>query len=334
MLERPLPARLVSLLREHRAAHAPRYPPSEHTDHGPMACLALHGLGFDPPDIERFAAAYRRRLVALPEPALTLHPDDWHEHLGLAASYPSLLEFFDAQIYARGFQATLARYLPSLISGWVRDLFHPLIRLGYGIEFELPSEIAAGLAYLASSGNDPRLALAARLPPADTSGVAYLALLRPGEPAPDLTGPAPFNRRYRRVMLTAELRPAAGQPDVAYRELGHACLEIFAATSDFFALHLLTATHAFRVCSPWAGPHAAGVFSVGISAAYLAIGAPASRPLERADAAFALDRLAAEGDEHDIKLAYSCKTLGKELADPRYEEVAHRYLDARLPKRG
>jgi hypothetical protein len=323
-----LPAPLRLLLEEHRASHAPHYPPHGHTDHGPMAYLALHGLGAGTLDIERFAAAYRQRLDPLPAPRQTLHPDDWHEHLGRTESYPALLEFFEAQTFARGWQATLARYLPSLVSGWVKDLFHPLIRLAYGVEFEQRSEIAAGLAYLAACGDDPRLALAARLAPTDSRGSVYLQRFQLEPRGASFEGPAPFNRRYQQILDTVPLAPAGGAQGSAHAELTRACLEIFDTTHDFFALHLVTASHAFHVCSPWAGPSAPGVFSVGICAAYLALGAPVFRALVSPPAALSLARLAAASDEHAIKLAYSCRYLARVHGDPTYEWVAARYFDS------
>lgn len=329
MLAKPLPDSLLALIEDHRASHAPHYPPSAHTDHGPMAYLAMHGLGLGQREIERFAAAYRQRLAPLPAPALTLRTDDWHEHVGHAESYSALLEFFHGETRARGWHATVARYLPGLISGWVKDLFHPLIRLGYGIEFEVPSEIAAGLAYLAACGDDPRVALAARLPAVEARGAAYLERLQLHQRPALLEGPGPFNQSYRQVVDTHPLERAGGSPGAVYAELGRACLEVFDATHDFFALHLVTASHAFRVCSPWAGPSGEGVFSVGISAAYLALGTPAFRLVARASAALPLDRLAVSEDEHDIKLAYACRASAHAHGDPTYEWVARRYLDAR-----
>jgi hypothetical protein len=332
MLAPPLPAALLTLVEEHGASHAPHYPPSAHSDHGPMAYLAMHGLGLGQREIERFAAHYRQRLEPLPVPTSILRGDDWHEHVGCSGSYAALRPFFERETRVRGWQATLARYLPSLISGWVVDLFHPLIRLGYGIEFEVQSEIAAGLAYLASAGDEPRLAVAARFPAAGAAGRAYLEglPLPRSSVCPDC--PDSFNRRYRQILQTTQFRPSGGAPASVLAELGRACLEVFDSTHDFFALHLVTATHAFRVCSAWAGPSAEGIYSVGIALAYLALGAPAFRPVVRSSSEFPSDRLASASDEHDLKLAYACRASAQAHGDPSYEWVAHRYLDARLPR--
>jgi hypothetical protein len=113
-------------------------------------------------------------------------------------------------------------------------------------------------------------------------------------------------------------------------QLSRACLEIFHTTHDFFALHLVTGSHAFGVCAPWAGEHADGLFSVGIAAAYLALGAPGFPPVATEEGALPLQKLALATDEHDIKLAYTCGALARASGDPTYEWVAERYLATRL----
>ena len=67
------------------------------------------------------------------------------------------------------------------------------------------------------------------------------------------------------------------------------------------------------------------------TAAYLAIGAPEFARAARAPAALPLAALARATDEHDVKLAYSCRAQGLAFADPAYESVAARYLAPRLP---
>jgi Questin oxidase-like len=331
VISSPLPDPLLELLRAHAATHAPYYSVGNLSDHGPMACLALHGLGASLPEIERYAARYQQRLSPLPVPSVRLGPDDWHRHVGLRDSYPSLLAFFGEQLSMLGQTQTLASYLPPLISGWVLDLFHPLIRLGYGIEFGVPSEIAAGLAYLACCGDAPALAEAARLPASASGGSAFLKELRAQRVDPGGGGPGAFNRRFRAVVGSAAPLPAGGATARIYTEMSRACLEVFDSTHDFFALHLVTGCHAFRTCSPWLDSEAVGLFSVGIAAAYLAAGAPDFTELGRIEGSPSLEEVAATTDEHDIKLAYTCAAMTRGDADAAYSWVAHRYLTRRLP---
>ena len=328
MTDSTLPNALTQLLVEHRAAHDPHYPPSDNSDHGPMTYLAMHGLGIDVPAIERFSDQYRRKLASYPPPNYTVGKHDWTLHLGRRESYSALLRFFDAEVSTEGWQGTVARYLPMLISGWVKNAFHPIIRLGYGIEFEAPSEIAAGLAYLTITGDDPRMAAIANRPLTDSSGRSYLASLRAARDPAYSRGP--FNARYNRIIETANVLPAMEGTHGVLNEISRACLEVFHTTHDFFALHLVTASHAFRICAPWAGRNPNLLYSVGIGAAYLAIGAPAFDPVARATADLPIDALSTATDEHDIKLAYSCLAQSRTFADPTYEWAATGYLEPRL----
>lgn len=156
-------------LKRHRDAFAPVYPPDGNSDHGPMTFLALHALGASPAAILRFAEGYRDRLVA-PAAAAAAPLRGLEGALGKPSAYADLLRFFDSEIEARGAAATVAHYLPRLASAWVVDAYHPFIRLGYGVEFGVASEIAAGLAYLACCGEDPRLLTIARATPTSTAG--------------------------------------------------------------------------------------------------------------------------------------------------------------------
>jgi hypothetical protein len=324
-----LPEALMRLLRRHRDSHAPHYPPHDNSDHGPMAYLAMHGLGIGVDHIARFAENYSTKLAVLTPPTTIVSDATWRQQQNVGA-YSALLVFFDAQITANGWQATVQKYLPTLIFCWVKDAFHPLIRLGYGIEFEAQSEIAAGLAYLTCIGEDPKLAELARRSPSVNRGRTYFERLQAQRRATFARGP--FNARYEHITNAADLRPADGPLETVLIELSRACLEIFDATHDFFALHLVTASHAFRICSRWAGSDLAGLFSVGLASAYLAIGAPVFGSVAKVDAKLPIDALASATDEHDIKLAYSCHAQAEALGDPTYRSCAANYLGPRLSR--
>ena len=324
-----LPAVLGHLIEAHGKRYAPHYPPAGNADHGPMAFMALHSLGMDVAGIEQFAAHYQRRLIPQEPPVELITQENWRHYLGRREAYAGLREFFAAQVDGLGWQEVLTRYLPGLVSGWVKDAFHPLIRLAYGIEFRLPSEIASGLAYLSSAGNDSALAALAERSPAPGDAGTYLASLQSLRNASYTEGR--FNARYRAAAGASGLRPAGGRPEEILRDVSRSALEIFHSTHDFFALHLVTSSHAFRVCAPWAGPGSSALFSVGIGAAYLGIGAPPFAPLPSASAELPLQWLAADTDEHDIKIAYSALMQSSAYEDPTYRWVAMQYLGARHP---
>lgn len=161
---RSIPGPVRQLLLTHGETYDAWYPPYEFVDHGPMAVLALCGLGANIQQVEAFHATYVPRLRRLPEPGAVLNELDFRSAYGDPTAYPALRRYFAAELVRIGTSAALRRYLPELASGWVKDAYHPLIRLGYAIEFGVASEIAAGLALLASNGPDPALAAAVARP--------------------------------------------------------------------------------------------------------------------------------------------------------------------------
>jgi hypothetical protein len=114
---------------------------------------------------------------------------------------------------------------------------------------------------------------------------------------------------------------------------------VFAATHNFFALHLVTGGHAFRLVAPYAGPHADALFNLGVVAGYAAVGAPPfhtapltgpalSDPDPTTQNALTPSVLLAlcRDDEHDYKLAYSAWRQAAHWHDPAYLDVARAYL--------
>lgn len=326
------PAR--ALIEDHHRRYAPGYQGGL-SDHGAMAVLAMQGLGLPLAQIRKFHAHYLSRL----EPAETAGPRldvaDYPGAVGRRVAYPSLLAFFADEITHHGARNTVDRYLPELLSGWANAAFHPIIRLGYGLEFDVVGEVAAGLAYAACLGPHPDLAARAAecrtRPPVDPVDAAR-ALTAP--PALD-AGDRLFQPRLTRALQAGLLDPI-GPPSGGLAALAVACREIFAATHDFFALHLVTGTHALRVCLGYLqrpAPEAESLAICGVMAAYLAVGAPEfsrTAAAERDDPAFDTRAyLAGTVDEHDVKLAYSAAAQARAYDDPTYLAAARGYLAQR-----
>jgi hypothetical protein len=304
-----------------------------------MSFLACHGLGVALPDILAFADRYERRLVEqAPSPAGTATEATWTNHLGTATSYTALRAFFLEQIERDGWQDVISRYLPKLLSGWATDAYHAMIRLGYAVEFALPSEVASALAYLAALGPNPQLETLARRTPCGKSADEFLRDLQAASEPSHRTGR--FNDRLSRVLATVDIHPMAGTRTT--ESLSRVALAVFDATHDFFALHLVTASHAFRVCEPYAGSLGLALYEVGIAAGYMAIGAPRFAPLaplaplvpvEGEEVTMPLDALSLQGDEHELKFAYTAMQQAEAFDDPTYLAVARRYLEALRTKR-
>jgi hypothetical protein len=312
----------------HGRRFLPEYPPHGHSDHLPMAWFALSALGADSNAQRTFAAAYLPRLVAMP-------PD--HPHAVRVGE-------LKAEIDREGTATVLARRLPPLASGWYRLAYHPLIRMGYGVEFGAATEVAAGLAYLEAAGPDPILARRAADLQVDPDVAAenlfrHAAALGPAResPAAPNSSETPlsdsFTRRAEWAVADPGMAAIGTLPPDPLRALTAGALTVFAGTHDFFALHLVTASHAFRLLEPWLGGNAAGLFALGLLAGYRAAGAPsfprlAATPASALPTAEALLALCAD-DEHDIKLAHAAVAHARHWLDPRYLTVAETYLARR-----
>lgn len=303
-------------LTTHGGRFEPEYPPYGHSDHLPMAWLAMDGLGATAARRQRFADAYLPRLA--PWPADSPRP----------ARIAELL----AEIRDAGLTTVLARQLPGLISGWYREAYHPLIRLGYALDFDVPEEAAAALAYFEACGPSPqleRLADAARTWTDDNEDSGIDLLDRAAALTIDLDPEQSFGARAEQIVAREELAGFALLFPDHFASLSQAGLAAFAATHDFFALHLVTASHAFRLLRPYAGPRADALFTLGLVVGYLVIGAPPV-PRLRPPRPAALDRSTllalCRDDEHDLKLAYSAWRQSAHFADPRYLQVAADYL--------
>lgn len=302
-------------LHGHGRTFAAEYPPSANSDHLPMAWLALQGLGADRVRQEAFARHYIGRLQRLDE------ADPQRARVDAAAE----------AMGRRGMTTVLEERLPAVVSGWYREAYHPLIRLAYGAAFGIIEEAAAGLAYLEASGPSPqleRLASGARYEP-DLTGTDLLARLTGA--SPHFAPAARFDARAERLLATNAARPAAVVLDDNLRTMSESALNAFAATGDFFALHLVTGSHAFRIVSPWVGGRADAVLNLGLALGYLAIGAPAfSRAATTSPPPDQADLLAACGDdEHDIKIAYTAWDQAAHWGEPRYLAVVADYLASR-----
>ena len=303
-----VPPWLADRLRAHRDRHGPHYQ-GFLSDHLPMALLAMAALGTERDSLTTYAANYEDRLDA-PVRHTEEPPASFTDALGKHAAYGALIAYFDREVAQHGVAKTLATHLPDLVSGWVRFAFHPIIRLAYGVRFGVESEVAAGLAYLACAGPDD----------------ALRALARTARPQDEITLPnavpiateAPFEHRYNAAVASGALSSCVVVLPDNQRALAELALTLFNDTHDFFALHVVTGTHALGVCANAIGLDVDGLMSAGLLAAYLAIGAP---PFDRE----ARPTPARIDDEHDVKMAFTCRDQARRLSSRRFDEAASVY---------
>ncbi|KAJ1653689.1 hypothetical protein IWQ61_006239 [Dispira simplex] len=86
---------------------------------------------------ERLRALYKSSDFL--EPARTssgeITKDNWDQYLGQRSQVPAYLGFFDDQVTQLGFDPSIRSWVPKLFNRWLGSLCHPLIHLGYAIEF-------------------------------------------------------------------------------------------------------------------------------------------------------------------------------------------------------
>jgi hypothetical protein len=311
-----IPAELRALLAQHGERYHPRYQ-GFLSDHAPMALLALQQLGAE----DSAGRAWYEDYVAKLEPA--------------SAAYLSRRATYLQQLRQRGAAAVLDQTLPELISGWAKDAYHPIIRLAYGFEAECLEEVASALAYFEMAGPEPqidRLSATARHEPEGTAEALTSHASRL-TPAPDST--ATFTEKLSMIVAATDFAQAAFTLDDNLRQISALGLRVFASSHDFFALHLVTGAHAYRLLYKHAGPRRDAIFSLGFAAGYAAAGAPplklqdtqtgATGSSSSADATIDWLQLISN-DEHDIKLAASAQAQGRYFRDPTYLNTAVDYL--------
>ncbi len=277
-----------------------------------MAAVALTQLGAPAAVAEQWLLDYQRKLEPL---------------AAAPQGYAAARREFLLALGRDGLDATLARHLPGLASGWARDAFHPLIRLAFGFEQRCAAEVASGLAYLALCGPDQRIATLARSARTAAAPEALIAAATP------LARTADAARTFTERLDTVVQTPAFATCALVFADndaqVSRLMLDVFAGSHDFFALHLVTGAHAFRVLAQHMGPDSGAVFNLGLAAAYAAAGAPALRTTSPPHAV-PDDWLALTGeDEHDAKLAYSATCQATYFQDSAYMGVAADYLRER-----
>ncbi|KAL5048447.1 hypothetical protein BDW71DRAFT_177695 [Aspergillus fruticulosus] len=125
--------------------------------------LTLYALGASPAEIQAAYdrnKTYQRQALPMHEDVVqSLHQKDkFKEALGDEKNYPDFLEFFQREIDKKGVEAVLSEYLfkqfidenaESMMARLFGGLVHPVIHLGFGIEFNQPAIIAEALAQTA-----------------------------------------------------------------------------------------------------------------------------------------------------------------------------------------
>lgn len=277
----------------------PHYLPSMNADHMPMTLCALSAFGADDDALYAYRDDYSKILREVPQAEPVA---DWHDGLGNMDSYPGLLAYFKDRITGDGTAPVVAEVLARCLPALAAEAFHPIIRLGYAVDFESEAETAAALAYLVSS--------TCEVPFDTTRPIDLGSTLREQAAHPVKIKSSRFGVALQQL-LDQDAWPtgkAASLEECAARSL-----EVYRGTRNFFALHMVTATQAARVCSTFVDDETMRACLTGaLLGAHRIVGSPAFDADRPAPAPDALDR------EHIYKYIYACMSEHRVYGDPRY----------------
>jgi hypothetical protein len=204
-------------------------------NHIPHAVLSTLAMGGSPKELRRAyddGEAIQRPMLQL-DPEIVKDMSDsfkFLERMQVQDQYPNFLAFFEQEIATKGsWQAVVNEYCFSrtpqsdfMMAQLYEGLFHPIIHLGFGIEFGLPGLVAEGLAQAASHDTmyiDVFFQRAERLAQKGT-----------------LTS-KPLVQLYRQIRANDSIRTAARLPDGPWKVrdgvLGRAMEDIIQVAAQF-----------------------------------------------------------------------------------------------------
>ncbi|KAI9593136.1 hypothetical protein BDF19DRAFT_415775 [Syncephalis fuscata] len=229
---------------------------------------SLYALGADAKRLERAMNTGSEELEPLSKPTITITADNWKDHFSDLKLYTDYLQFFHKEVDRLGKEKAFDIYVPQLLVGAVGAAGHPLIHLGYAIEFDDTTVLAEALAY----------ACARRVPMEDVVDGTYSSMLEQGRDDTQILDvitlvsadrrldviPWDHGRLGRKIQSIFELcrtnvtdyfnRILITEDNVDARldELFNAAVTVYAGTAyenqpDFFLLHGVTSLHATRV---------------------------------------------------------------------------------------
>ncbi|KAJ5836982.1 hypothetical protein N7447_003008 [Penicillium robsamsonii] len=155
-------ARTVSeILQEDLAIHHVFFNQERFHNHIPHQLLSIYALGASPDDIKSCYErnkTYQRPVIPASQDVIKSMHDfvEFQKYFGKEEHYPNYLAFFQHEIDAKGIAEVLMEYVfarderaESMMCRLFGGLLHPLIHLGFGIEFSQPAIVAQGLAQAA-----------------------------------------------------------------------------------------------------------------------------------------------------------------------------------------
>ena len=296
-------------------------------NHMPMAALSLQGLGFGVEVQQSFVEFYKQRLDILPQSAGRISSSNWQMFLGNYDYLSDYESYFRLAIEQEGLHIVLEKHIPILASGVIADAFHPLIRLGFGLDFSVVSEQAMGLAYWASVFDERPIPNSGRL--RDWSEMLFHLQQLGVEP---ISGGLITKRLDRSIENPQFVDLVTGDvfQSLSLTDLREMALRMHWQRNNIVTLHAITALHAARLLMvhfPKSGSVLLPHLAYGLTAMYLAEGSPDLVDftcLSGVDWSEIKQEILGSTNDHQIKLIYSCQEEEVFYGDVRYRIIAAR----------
>jgi hypothetical protein len=332
---------LRTLLKRHQAGDLVRYN-IEH-NHAPMVVIALYRMGADEDRLRHYYDSLQIETPTLESDSQQAPPivaARWMEQLGDFRACGSYCRFFKSEIERRGVEDVLRCYACPLMTGVAAHAFHPLLRLGYGIDLMDSGEIALALGYWAATY------LPAPNVPSSGTGTGPIDLLNTLANTASLRAIRPQSRSiadrirefYSHDDFRRQLRPIRFDADRPLQEISLAIAEAFVENHHFTMLHGVTGCHALRMILPYCENRQTVIseYWYAVCATYLSVvNLPIDmhRPLPQNDAGWSRiqAQAIASGIEHTIKLTYTCAKEAEEYDRDIYRRLALREIDVSAP---
>ena len=314
------------------------------TDHLPMALLALYELGASAAQLQTFRDAYAKRLIPMrsgdaAQANARVVESDWRTALGQHAALPAFSAMFERALAAEGRAAVLKRWLPRLIDAVAVDALHPLIRVAAALSHSTDVELAVGLAYWCSDHQHIPEVVPNRL---DLSAEQLFLRVRRHpvlSAAPfKASGASGFGARLSALSQLPAFNEMSGwrPPTMDLAQLARESARIYLGTGNFFALHMVTGSHALRALLPYLddATHVLDRWWQALAATYVIIDVPDYERWRSAPTAPAPERArmlaagmaALRGDdtEHVIKLLWSAASEHAAYGHPEHAQIVAR----------
>jgi hypothetical protein len=294
--------------------------------HLPMGLIALDWMGAGRDDLHGFFIADSAKLERIKDTDRLEVPRLGHLTVN---HFPGLAQYFSDQIHVAGIEKVTQWWIPQLMPGVAASAFHALIRLAYGLESGDPLEVAHALAFWAVEF------LELDLPKKRTShSLDQIACALSLGTRSSLTSDGIIVDKIRRMAANSALLSSCIQPEsLALADIAAFSLDAYSGREDFTLLHLVAATHAFRLVSAYCtlSESALRSFWQAILLAYLTVDQRAEDPpADLPSATYGWDELFKIlikcPDVHTIKIGYSAFSESAVYGDHRYQDIVCRRL--------